>query len=249
MFSEISVDKIKGEHWAVIYQAPLQLSPGSKRKDRRGVGLLMIGLVGLILSVSPMLVDELSYRLNLHGSPASNALLVSTEAIEASNDSLSVKNSPSGNSFNLLIPKIHLNSSVIADVNPYDEKEYQSALKNGLAQATGTGLPGQGGAIYIFGHSSNYLWDQGKYKSAFYLLKNLELNDQIIVSYEGRLYTYKVSNKKVVEPNELSLIDKGTKEQLVLQTCWPPISNFKRLVVFADPIENTAFQTQTEDNL
>jgi len=54
------------------------------------------------------------------------------------------------------------------------------------------------------------------------------------IFYKGQRFVYKVIDKKIVDPNQVEyLTRKSKKEFLTLQTCWPPGTTFKRLLVFA----------------
>ena len=225
MFSEVEIEQLKAGKPVILYQAP------NKKSPRMGKFLMAIGLVGLIGYLSPMLIVEANYRL-LPAPATVNAINLSVT--ESSKTNSAIQN------FSLAIPKIRLNAPVLANIDPYNEKEYQASLKKGLAQAKGTGLPGQGETIYIFGHSSSFIWDNNPYGTAFYLLGKLEKNDKITISYNNRLYFYQVTEKKIIDNKDFTYLSAGSKEELVLQTCWPPSTNLKRLVVVAEPIESTA---------
>lgn len=226
MFNEIKVDQLKTGQSFVLYQASVP-----KKSSRLGRFLMVVGLIGLTGYLSPMLAAEVNYRF----SPASSSVQpVNFSVVETARSANQEAN------FSLAIPKIHLDTPVLVNIDPYNEKEYQASLKKGLAHAKGTGLPGQGETIYIFGHSSSFLWDQNPYGTAFYLLGKLEKNDKITIAYNGRLYFYQVADKKVVDSKDFTLLTIGSKEELVLQTCWPPSTNLKRLVVVAEPIESVA---------
>ena len=105
-----------------------------------------------------------------------------------------------------------------------------------MAHASGTYLPGENGSIYIFGHSTNYLWNLTNFQSVFYLLKELEAGDEINIFYQGERYTYQVTEKKNVSPTNLDYLQPTLdKEKVVLQTCWPPGTTWRRLLVLAEP--------------
>ena len=71
-----------------------------------------------------------------------------------------------------------------------------------------------------------------------YLLKNLEAGDLIVLSYKGDLYTYKLIEKRVVKPSEISYVQPISGERkLILQTCWPPGQTTERLLIIADLID------------
>lgn len=141
---------------------------------------------------------------------------------------------PEDPSYSVVIPKIGANARVIANVNAADEKEYLEALKKGVAHVQGSAFPGEGGHIYLFAHSTDYLWNVGSYNAVFYLLYKLEKNDEIDLFYKNQRYVYKVIDKQIVEPTQVEYITRKTNtEFLTLQTCWPPGTTLQRLLVFA----------------
>lgn len=144
--------------------------------------------------------------------------------------------SPVDPDFSIIIPKIAANARVIDNVNPADESEYLDKLQFGVAHAAGTYLPGQNGHIFLFAHSTDYVWNISTYNAVFYLLYKLDDGDEVNIFHQGRRYVYTVTGKKVVEPTDVQyLTNKTESEFLTLQTCWPPGTTLKRLLVFAKP--------------
>lgn len=136
--------------------------------------------------------------------------------------------------FSIVVPKIAANAKILANVDSTDEKKYLPALEKGVAHAQGTAFPGEGGHIFLFAHSTDYFWNIGSYNAVFYLLGKLEKGDEVNIFYKGQRYVYKVIDKKIVDPKQVEyLTRKSNKEFLTLQTCWPPGTTFKRLLVFA----------------
>lgn len=145
---------------------------------------------------------------------------------------------PIDRDFGVVIPKIGVNAKVLPTVSPADPAVYLEALKHGIAHASTSYLPDEDGTTYLFSHSTNYDWFVDDLNAVFYLLKNLEEKDRIILLYKGKTYTYQITGKKVVSPQAISYLmpQKGAKK-LILQTCWPPGSTSERLLIFADLIE------------
>ncbi|NTU73029.1 sortase [Candidatus Roizmanbacteria bacterium] len=141
---------------------------------------------------------------------------------------------PEDPSYSIVIPKIGANARIIANVNAADEGEYLKALQKGVAHVLGSAFPGEGGHIFLFAHSTDYVWNVGTYNAVFYLLYKLETGDEVDLFYKNHRYVYKVIGKKEVFPNEVEyLTRKTTTEFLTLQTCWPPGTTLKRILVFA----------------
>jgi len=138
--------------------------------------------------------------------------------------------------FHLLIPSLNISAPVIADVDGNDKDAYFKALQGGVAQYKGTAKPGEGSNIFIFGHSSYYWLDPGKYKEIFKNLEDIKVGDDISVWYKSKEYKYKVSSTEVVEPTDVSVLAPTKNEQLTLMTCVPPGTTEKRLIVIAKPL-------------
>ena len=109
--------------------------------------------------------------------------------------------------------------------------------QNLIAQAKGTNLPneGKGTTTYLFAHSSQQGLSRVRNNSVFYLLGELEKGDLIYLKTADQAFVYVVYDKKIVNPKEISYIyDKeDDKELLILQTCWPIGTDWKRLLVYA----------------
>ncbi|MCJ7826065.1 sortase, partial [Patescibacteria group bacterium] len=135
---------------------------------------------------------------------------------------------PIDTNFGIVIPKIGVNATVIPAVNPLKEADYGEALQNGVAHASTSFFPDEEGVVYLFSHSTNYEWFAKDLNAIFYLLKNLEAGDLIVVSYKGGLYTYRLTEKRVVNPSEISYLQPISGDRkLILQTCWPPGSTLE----------------------
>lgn len=210
-------------------------------KKRRGKFIPSSILIGaalglLVLLFGPMALLELRYRLGLMKAASIPEVPKDgfAQVIQASD---LVLLQPANPQFSLVIPKIGVNSAVLANVNPADEQEYRQALKQGLAHAAGTYFPGQNGSIYIFGHSSDYFWNQTDSASIFYLLKELEPGDRINLFYQGQNHVYQVAEKKIVSPDSLEYLrPTAGEEKLILQTCWPPATTWQSLLVLAEKV-------------
>lgn len=147
---------------------------------------------------------------------------------------------PVNKDFSLVIPKIGINASVIPAVNPTKPGEYLPALEQGIAHSSLSYFPDEDGTVYLFSHSTNYEWFVNDLNAVFYLLKNLEEDDLVVLFYKGNSYTYKITGKQVVKPTAVSfLVPQAGARRLILQTCWPPGSTSERLLIFADLVESS----------
>ncbi len=145
---------------------------------------------------------------------------------------------PNDTSFDILIPKLGANAKVFANVDASDENQFLPILKQGVAHAKGTVFPGMKGNIYLFAHSTDNFWDVGRYNAIFYLLKDLQPGDDVVIFFQNKRYNYVVTGSKTADPSDVSYIinaQNQKSETLILQTCWPPGTTWKRWIVFAKP--------------
>ena len=136
----------------------------------------------------------------------------------------------------ITIPKIQAQAPIVDNVDPWNERVYKEKLQKGVAQAKGSSKIGSTkGTIYLFAHSSDLPWRLTRYNTAFFKLGQVKINDKIILTKNGRKYTYVVTDKKVVWPTDVKYLKELSKTQLVLQTCTPVGTDLQRLLVFAKP--------------
>jgi len=145
----------------------------------------------------------------------------------------------------VIIPKINVEIPVIYDskdvinARTSDELEagIQKTLENGVVHYPGTPKPGEQGNVPIVGHSSNNIFNQGKYKFAFVLLSKLDKGDTFYLTHNRVRYTYKIYEKRVVKPGDVSVLgaqDKPATATLI--TCDPPGTSINRLIVVGEQI-------------
>lgn len=181
-------------------------------------GLLLVGLI-----YSPVIREEANYRLTT----VKSSFQKNKEII------------PIDKEFGLVIPKIDVNVKVFAHVDAAKPQEYLPLLAQGVAHAKGSLLPGQEGNVFIFAHSTDTPLNASRYNAVFYLLNKMEKDDEIFVYYQQQKYVYKVMEKKIVAPEKLADYLKTLKgKTLTLQTCYPPGTTLKRLIVIARLVES-----------
>ncbi|MBI2356588.1 sortase [Candidatus Dojkabacteria bacterium] len=126
----------------------------------------------------------------------------------------------------LTIPSIGLNEYVGVG------RDGSESLKEGLWHIPYTYYPGENGNVVIAGHSINY---GSLVPPSFFYLHRVERGDTVEIEYKGRLFTYKVTNKSVVKPNDISVESSHNGEEiLTLYTCTPILNPINRLVVTAN---------------
>ncbi|HUS26716.1 MAG TPA: sortase [Nevskiaceae bacterium] len=138
----------------------------------------------------------------------------------------------------VIIPKINVEIPTDYATASSDEDTFQKALESGVVHYPTTVLPGQQGNTALFGHSSNNIFNKGKYKFAFVLLHELVPGDVFYLTHNGTVYSYRVYDKKIVEPSEISVLSNvpGKVATATLITCDPPGTSLHRLVVWGEQI-------------
>lgn len=209
--------------------------------------LIIVSVVGLFFTFWPIFTAEISYRIEkLKGI---RFTVDRSQTDQSTSDRVTFgdllgKGSPKilipkSTDFGVIVEKIGANAPVIANVDASNPKEYNQKLQKGIAHAKGTVFPGQKGLSYLFAHSTLNPWDVPRYNAVFYLLRELEPQDRIVTFFQGRRYDYIVTEKKIVAPNDVSIFYSNfTEPVLVLQTCDPPGTTWRRLLVIAKLKQN-----------
>lgn len=137
----------------------------------------------------------------------------------------------------IIIPKINVEVPVVYNVASNQEKDVQKGLEDGVVHYITTPNPGENGNSVIVGHSSNNILNKGKYKFAFVLLNKLDKGDTFSLTKNGKRYTYKVYEKKIVKPTDISVLANQDKTATVtLITCDPPGTSINRLIIVGEQI-------------
>ena len=137
----------------------------------------------------------------------------------------------------LTIEKIRVKAPVVLAVSA-DDSELQKSLKSGVVLYPDTAMPGEVGNTVITGHSSDYFWKEGEFKTVFSLLPNLAIGDQIKLSRGNESWLYEVESEKMVSDKDMSVLESNNDQaRLTLITCWPPGTSFKRWVVTAKLVQ------------
>jgi LPXTG-site transpeptidase (sortase) family protein len=211
-------------------------SPKSRGKLPSAVKPLLtaVGIFALVLLLfkAPIILSQIGYSFGGQKTDTTSAPAV-TETIPAENT--------------ISIPKINVKAPVIYEPS-VQEASIQKALESGVVHYGNTQKPGEIGNVAIFGHSSNDWWEPGNYKFVFVLLDKLAPGDKVTVDYQSKRYVYEVTGSRVVEPTEVSVLNRTSAPTLTLITCSPPGTSLKRLVVTAkqvspDPSQATSAST------
>ena len=135
----------------------------------------------------------------------------------------------------LLIEHLGIKAPIV-EAESNNETEFQKALSRGVVRYPNGARVGELGNVYIFGHSSDYLWKEGEYRTVFALLPKISVGDIIVASDQaGRVFRYTVRETKVISPNDTSVLSQyGRLERiLTLQASYPVGTALKRFIVIA----------------
>jgi sortase A len=217
-----------------------------------GSGLLAFSVLAFLFSFGPIIKQEIAYglkRVDLTTAKSESDLEKKKSdtykdfslEIAKANKILAVQKEVQSygvNSyFSLVIPKIEASADIIANVDAADKDAYLEALQKGVAHAKGTYFPGQKGTVFLFSHSTDLPINIARYNAVFFLLRKLEAGDAIIVFFSDKKYIYEVERKVITSPKDTSWLTSSLgEERLVLQTCDPPGTNLRRLIVIAKPV-------------
>lgn len=133
----------------------------------------------------------------------------------------------------VIIPKINVEIPVDYSETSTNEAAIENDLESGVVHYPSTVLPGQNGNAAFFGHSSNNIFNPGKYKFAFVLLHTLVDGDTFYLTNNGKVYVYEVVDHKIVPPSDVAVLNdtEGHPATATLITCDPPGTSINRLVV------------------
>jgi len=193
--------------------------------------LILTSLLGLFFTFGPVVLQEANYALR--------NIFKKTYTVKesASESETTVKELvPPNFDFSIVIPKIGAVAPVFANTDPFNPAEFLPVLRQGVAHAKGTAFPGTNGNTYIFAHSTDAFYNVGRYNAVFYLLGKLEANDEVFLYYKNQKFTYRVYDKKIVNPEAVGYLGtlKKNANTLTLQTCYPPGTTLLRLIVLAE---------------
>ena len=135
------------------------------------------------------------------------------------------------------IPLIDVQNKTVSDVVEL-ENIFQSELINWIVRYPWSARPWEKWNSFIFGHSSNFPWIKWDYNDVFALIDNLSFWDEIISYYWQKKYVYKVKEKKVIKPWDISVLKRDeNKKEITLMTCWPIWTTLNRMIVVWELVE------------
>ncbi|MDU6175612.1 MAG: class D sortase [Clostridium perfringens] len=122
----------------------------------------------------------------------------------------------------LNIPKINLEIGIIEGVS-YEDIKYV------VGHFPGSPMPGEKGNFSIAGHRISY------FGQAFKDIDKLEKEDKVKVTYNGKEYTYEVTDMYEVTPNETEALNPTKDATITIVTCTTDAKN--RVIVKGKLVE------------
>lgn len=117
---------------------------------------------------------------------------------------------------------------------PFEDKIVNKQLEEGVIHIKGTPRPGEQGMSVLFGHSSNYPWAKGNYKTVFAPLLNAAVGQTVDMQYAGITYRYKVTKSYEIKATQVEVLNSDPAVSGVrLITCTPLGTSLRRHVVEA----------------
>jgi sortase A len=175
------------------------------------LGIVLLGYVGS--EYAAMYSEQQALQQQWQQQQSSSAAGLATEPV-SKHDGLT----------RVVIPRIDLDVIVVEGTN-------RKALRLGPGHLKGTPAPGEAGNSVISAHRDTF----------FRHIYELKDGDDIQVRRDGHTYTFRVTGKRIVMPDDLSVLKKTADARLTLITCYPiyyigPAP--KRLVVFSKLVGN-----------
>ena len=122
----------------------------------------------------------------------------------------------------LRVPRLDLNLVVVNGTSGSD-------LRRGPGRHEDTFMPGEGELVYVAGHRTTY-------GAPFSDINALETGDKISVELPYGSVEYRVTRHRIVDDNDLSVLESSGREELVLQACHPRFFASQRYLVYARPV-------------
>ena len=120
----------------------------------------------------------------------------------------------------IVIPAIQVDAPIVTGDGPEE-------LKMGVGHHHGSANPGEAGNMVLSGHNDIY-------GQVFRHLDRLAPGDEVIVYCGAEAFTYRVSEKRIVQPTEVSLLAPSSEPIVTLISCYPYLVNTHRIAVIAE---------------
>jgi sortase A len=126
----------------------------------------------------------------------------------------------------LRVPRLDVDLVVVNGTSASD-------LRRGPGRHEDTYMPGEGKLVYVAGHRTTY-------GAPFSHIDALEPGDAITLELPYGSVEYRVASHRIVDDNDLSVLESRGREELVLQACHPRFFSSQRYLVYARPVSTEA---------
>ena len=120
----------------------------------------------------------------------------------------------------ILIPALGVDAPVLHGVE-------SDSLKLGVGHYQGSANPGERGNLVFAGHNDTY-------GEVFRDLIELEPGDEVTVYTALNEYRYRILGSRLVEPDEVNVLEPTTGPTITLISCYPYLVDTQRIVVFGE---------------
>lgn len=124
------------------------------------------------------------------------------------------------------IPSIEVSEYVVEGTDT-------GSLRKGPGHYPDTPLPGEPGTAAIAGHRTTY-------GAPFREIDQLERGQRIVVDMPDGRFVYRVERTRIVDDQDLSVLEPVGYKRLMLSACHPLYSAAERVIVFARQVRRTA---------
>ena len=107
-----------------------------------------------------------------------------------------------------------------------------STLKEGPGRYLGSAMPGENELVYIAGHRTTY-------GAPFSRIDRLGRGDPVLVELPYGTFRYRVTGHRIVDDNDLTVLESKGFEQLALQACHPRFFASQRYIAYAELVSVT----------
>jgi len=122
----------------------------------------------------------------------------------------------------LRVPRLDLDLVVVDGTSTSD-------LRRGPGRHEETFMPGERELVYVAGHRTTY-------GAPFSNIDRLDPGDSISLELPYGTVEYRVTKQRIVDDNDLSVLESQGREELILQACHPRFFSSQRLLVYARPV-------------
>jgi sortase A len=123
------------------------------------------------------------------------------------------------------VPRLGINMVVVNGTEVAD-------LRRGPGRHLKSFMPGERQLVYIAGHRTTYL-------APFSHIDELRRGDKIFLELPYASFVYRVTGHRIVDDNDLSVLESHGHEELILQACHPRFFASHRYLAYAQPVSVT----------